>query len=303
MTFQNKVPNLFVIGAPKAGTTSLFHWLGDHPEIGKSVENELRFLMDQRDPLCRPDGFHTAGLEGYARFYEDSLANSGRKYLIDVSPQYYYQDTALAQISALPESQVIMMLRKPSARIYSLYNYSKNNKVALDADMGFSDFVNEIRLGDDSDILRDRPMLRFAIKHSEYAPYIRNWKSAIGTDRLGVYLFEDLVQNPRLVLRRIAERLGVAREFYDSYTFPAQNTSYSLRHRGLHKVLHRFRKKMPGWVRQTLKPAYLYLNTRRLERNLSEEDRRTLERLDAEFVETEQELAQILGREEAIWSR
>lgn len=303
MTFQPKVPNLFVIGAPKAGTTSLFQWLGDHPEIGKSTENELRYLMDRHDPLCRPDGFHAAGLEGYARFYQDSLTDGDRKYLIDVSPQYYYQDTALAQIGTIPDSQVIMMLRKPSARIYSLYNYSKNNKVALDADMDFSEFVNEIRLGDDSDILRDRPMLRFAIKHSAYAPYIRNWQSAIGSDRLGVYLFEDLVRNPQRVLRRIADQLGIAPGFYDSYTFPAQNTSYSLRHRGLHKVLHKSRKKMPRWIRRTLKPAYLYLNTRRLERNLSEEDRRALERLDAEFVETEQELARILGRDDAIWSR
>ena len=257
--------------------------------------------MDADDPLCRPDGFHAAGLDGYAHFYKDSLSDSDKKYLIDVSPQYYYQDTALSVISGIEHSQVIMLLRKPSARIYSLFNYSKNNKVALHANMEFSDFIHEVRLGHESDILRDRPMLRFAIKHSEYTPYIRQWQAAVSADRLGIYLFEELVQNPVAVLRRMAEQLGIDPAFYDTYQFPAQNKSYALRNRHLHKILHKSRKKMPRWIRQTLKPAYLYLNTRQLERSLSEKDRDTLEQLDAEFMETERELAEILGRDKVVW--
>ncbi|MEM6481691.1 MAG: sulfotransferase [Pseudomonadota bacterium] len=301
MISHPKVPNLFVIGAPKAGTTSLFQWLGDHPAVGKSTENELRYLMDRDDPLCRNDGFHTEGLEGYGRFYHNSLADSGIRYLIDVSPQYYYQDTAFSVISNMPDSHVIMLLRKPSKRIYSLYNYSKNNKVALQADMGFADFVDEVRRGDASDILRHRPMLRFAIKHSEYASYIRKWQSVVSRDRLHIYLFEDVFHDPRTMLCQIADDLGLSGAFYHSYGFPAQNQSYAVRNRRLHKALHRSRKRIPDWLRKSMKAAYLMVNTRKLDTSMPDADRDVLAQLDAEFVETEREIAEMLGRGTPIW--
>jgi len=303
MPLQPKVPNLFIVGVPKAGTTSLFHWLGAHPQIGKSSENELRYLMDADDPLCRPDGFNAEGLDGYARFYSDSLLDEQTKYLIDASPQYYYQKTAQSVIGRLQDSQVVMILRKPSARIYSLYNYSKSNKVALPASMSFSDFIHEVRRGNKSEILRGRPMLYSAIEHSRYSSYISRWQSIVGPDRLKVYFFEELVRNPRDVLRRLAKDLRVEPGFYDSYGFPARNESFDLRHRGIHKIVHRSRKKMPSWMRRYLKPAYMYLNTQKPKRSLPEHDRKILKQLDLEFRDTERELAELLERDGAIWSK
>jgi hypothetical protein len=302
MSPNPKVPNLFVIGVPKAGTTSLFQWLGDHPEIGKSNENELRFLMDSEDPLCRPDGFNAEGLDGYARFYQSSRLDGHTKFLIDVSPQYYYQKTAQSVIGRIPDSRAIIVLRKPSARIYSLYNYSKSNKVALREDMGFREFIDEVRRGADSDILRDRPMLRYAIEHSKYAPYVRKWQSIIGPDRLRVCFFEELIRNQSALLRRIAGEIGINPGFYDEYSFPVKNRSFSLRHRGVHKLIQRNRKQLPKWIRRTLKPAYLYLNTHRPSQSVPEDDRHVLEQLDSEFLESELELARLLGRDAAIWS-
>ena len=45
------VPNLMIAGAPKCGTTSLHHYLADHPSVCASIEQESRFLMDEAYPL------------------------------------------------------------------------------------------------------------------------------------------------------------------------------------------------------------------------------------------------------------
>lgn len=303
MLCDPKIPNLFVIGVPKAGTTSVLRWLGDHPQIGRSYENELRFLMDANDPLCRKDGYTTEGLAGYSRFFKDDLSQEQIKYLLDVSPQYYYQKTAQSVISDIPNSKVIFILRRPSARIYSLYNYAINNKVALDANMQFSDFVNEIRRAEKSDVLRNRPMLQYAIDHSRYETYVRHWQSIVGPERLNVYLFEDIVADPASSLCSMVRTLGLDETFYDNYDFPVQNESFVLRHRGLHKFLHRSRKKLPSWVRRSLKPTYLYINTRKPVRKISPNDRLIMSELDAEFHESEVNLAKVLGRSKPLWPR
>lgn len=303
MTQEPTVPNLFVVGVPKAGTTSLLRWLGDNPQIGRSTENELRYLMDEGDPLCRADGYGSEGLEGYKRFYRETLNDHGIRYLLDVSPQYYYQKTAQEVIGSVPNSQVIFVLRRPSARIYSLYNYAKNNKAALDAEMGFEDFVTEIRRGEASDILRNRPMLQYAIDHSRYASYVQLWQDIVGPERVHVYLFEDIAADATAMLRQIAVTLGLDPTFYDSYDFPVQNESFALRNRRLHKVLHRSRRTMPAWLRRSLKPAYLYLNTRKPDRLKPNRDIELLTELDAEFLDAELELARLLGRTAPLWPR
>ena len=58
------LPNLFIIGVPKAGTTTLARWLCDHPDVRGGVEKELRFLMDAGSTQARPDAYHETGLAG-----------------------------------------------------------------------------------------------------------------------------------------------------------------------------------------------------------------------------------------------
>jgi hypothetical protein len=297
----NRVPNLFVIGVPKAGTTSLFRWLGDHPAICKSSENELRFLMDGDDPLCRDDGYLATGLDGYGRFYPETADDPAIRYRIDVSPQYYYQRTAQNVIGSLADSQVIMILRKPSARIYSLYNYSRSNKVALDPGMSFSDFVAEIRRGPASPVLGSRPMLHQAIEHSKYARYVERWRKIVGHGRMTVCLFEELVRRPETEMRKIARRLDLGEAFYAAYDFPRHNESVEVRNRELHKLVRRSREKIPGWMRTMLKSTYLRLNTRKLDRRLSAADRQTLRELDRELSSWNRELTALLGRKEPVW--
>ncbi len=303
MQYRDYVPNLFVIGVPKAGSTSMQRWLGAHPEIGTSSEVETRYLMDAGDPLCRADGYAACGLDGYSGYYPDRLGPGKIRYLLDVTPQYYYQETAKDVISRLDAKKVIMILRKPSDRILSLYKYTQNNTALLSPEMSFADFVHEIYLGPGSALVRARPMLRHAITHCQYARFVGEWATLVGGDNLQVIIFEEFVKDPGKVLKKIATDLAIDPGLYDSYGFPATNESYSVRLHWLHKMLRRSRKYAPAWLRYQTKQAYLRLNTKRYSKYLSDQDRDTIAALDREFLGWEQKLTQALGRSEPIWSR
>jgi hypothetical protein len=65
------LPNLIIGGAPKCGTSSLFQWLADHPEVCGSRVKEIFYLMDRDHPLLKAESnFHNHGLCGYESYFK-----------------------------------------------------------------------------------------------------------------------------------------------------------------------------------------------------------------------------------------
>src|SRR5262249_17888741 len=121
------LPNLIIAGAPKCGTGSLFKWLSDHPQVCGSRVKETFYLMDRGHPLLKYDSnFYTHGLDGYKAYF--THCNNCRKIIVEATTHYIYQKTALEVLSCLEtKPQIIFVLRKPSSRVYSSYQYTKNN--------------------------------------------------------------------------------------------------------------------------------------------------------------------------------
>lgn len=119
-------PNFLVIGAPKSGTTSLYHYLSQHPDIYLSkVRKEGRFFSGIGDgSVYWPEFYHydtAPTVEDYKALFAD---HDGEARIGDVSPDYY----AYAQIAAPRvmsycglETRIIAILRNPVDRTYSHY--------------------------------------------------------------------------------------------------------------------------------------------------------------------------------------
>ncbi|WP_289053039.1 sulfotransferase domain-containing protein [uncultured Aliiroseovarius sp.] len=300
---RQKVPNLFVIGVAKAGSTSLLQWLSDHPEIGRSLENEPRYLMDPDELLCPDRSFSSCGLEGYSELYEDAIGEDGIRYLIDVTPLYFYQHTAQSIIPTLNEPKVMMTLRQPSKRIYSLYRYAYHNMSLLPDGMSFAEFVQHLEQGESSSVIRGKPLLQDAIFHCHYSKHVRNWVSLVGEKNFFVSIFEETVAHPTKAVREIAGFLGIDPEFYRNYSFTPQNPSITIQNREVHKFARRLRRWIPLQIRRGIKPLYYSLNSQRGTATVSDEDRQTLKYLDELFSEWDLELATLLNRPQAIWAQ
>ena len=109
-----KKPNLFILGAPKCGTTSMAYYLSQHPEI---------FVSSYKEPhYFNFDSGHrfTFTEEQYLAYFRN--ATDFKKYLVDASVFYLYSKVAAEEILKYnPESKFIVMLRNPVDMFYSLH--------------------------------------------------------------------------------------------------------------------------------------------------------------------------------------
>jgi hypothetical protein len=147
----SKLPNFFIIGAPKAGTTSLYHYLDQHPQIYMSAIKEPHFFATEfreenfaaelRPFLARETrglrGFLSSNMrrkrfggivaewEDYVRLFADASHESA---LGEASVCYLWSPTAPERISRrFPDAKILVMLRDPVERAYSQYLHGLGN--------------------------------------------------------------------------------------------------------------------------------------------------------------------------------
>ena len=112
-------PNFFVIGGVRCGTTSLYHYLGQHNCIKQAAYDELGYF---------DDNFHL-GLNWYrslfpTKFMQKKIESEYKKFLTyDVTPFYIYNPLVVDRIFKFsPNAKIIAVLRNPIDRAYSNYN-------------------------------------------------------------------------------------------------------------------------------------------------------------------------------------
>ena len=117
------LPNFFVIGPGRTGTTSLYHYLDQHPCITKSAYDELGYF---------DDNFHL-GFNWYrslfpTKFTQQKIESKYKKFLTyDVTPGYIRRPWAARRISSyFPNTKLISVLRNPVDKTYSHYNLGVN---------------------------------------------------------------------------------------------------------------------------------------------------------------------------------
>ncbi|WP_417485457.1 sulfotransferase family protein [Maricaulis salignorans] len=119
-------PDFLVIGAPKSGTTSLYHYLRQHPDIFLSpTRKEGRFFSDIWKGAVHWPAFYHFDAPGSAADYQALFAKRGNESRAgDVSPDYLaYADIAAPQALSLcgPATRIIAILRNPVDRAWSHY--------------------------------------------------------------------------------------------------------------------------------------------------------------------------------------
>ena len=232
-------PNLVIGGAPKCGTTSLFRWLADHPQVATSNVKETFFLMDHGHSMARAEAnYHEHGLSAYEEFF--AAVPAERKIVLEATTHYLYQQTALQVLSTLPsEPQIIFVLREPAERIYSDYRYKLNNQAFFRESITFAEFIdlfqNASRERIERAVAAPPDLLMNEIEQSSYVEFLPKWTEHFGSRRVHVLLLEEMRQDPRGVMMRLAEAIGIDSDFYDEYSFVATNRSVQVRNASLHR--------------------------------------------------------------------
>lgn len=117
-------PNLFIIGAPKAGTTFLFEKLKNCKDLFFPKLKELNYFSfsDLQERSYYKD-YKINDLDKYLSFYRES---ENEKYLIDASVSYFTSEKAIKNLAEFnPDSKIIIILRNPIQRAFSHYQMDK----------------------------------------------------------------------------------------------------------------------------------------------------------------------------------
>jgi len=120
------LPNLYLVGAPKAGTTTVASWLGQHPEIYWPAPKEPYYWAADYPRMREHYGFEDRAT--YERLYSPEAASAAR-YRGDGSTTYLYSESAIPEICrAVPDARFLVCVRDPVDLVIS---YHRTQVVAL----------------------------------------------------------------------------------------------------------------------------------------------------------------------------
>ena len=208
------LPNFIVIGAAKAGTTALYWYFADHPDVFMSPVKETNFFAygrDDRGQLLYGDPEHHQFPIKSLPEYERLFAQAGEAAAVgEASPIYLECPQAAARIrKLLPAVRIICGLRHPVDRAYSDYlMYLRSRGRALDPVRDLSPSAAWTR--------PDSHWMRISRYHEQLLPYY----SAFSPDQIHIFLFDDLKRDPRRVMQELYRLIGVNPEFVPDFATP-----------------------------------------------------------------------------------
>lgn len=257
-----RLPDFVIIGAGKAGTTSLFSYLRQHPAVFASSPKEPQFfLFGEPDGLTPgPDGVarpragllnvvnarETVGsLDAYVRLFaaarKDQLAG-------EASPPYLYDPNAPRRMAArIPHARLLAILRDPVARAFS--HYQRSFELGTESCVRFEEAVGLEDVAAPDYYSGSRHYLRMGFYHRQLVRFLAWFPRA----QLYVCLQDDLRQDPGRVLREAFRFLGLHDDVRLDFT-ERHNTTAVPRLRHLHRFLSRPHP-LKDAVKRVLPPA------------------------------------------------
>lgn len=220
------MPNFLIIGAPKAGTTALFHYLKQHPQIYMSPVKEPAFFafeglkLESNGPDDKVNNRPQESIEWYRQRIGSSITNledyqtlfqgvSSQKIALgEASPAYMYFPRAHERIHYyIPDVKLIAILRHPTDRAYSSFLHRAQHGLDYLTD------VNQILKKEDYNIRDVWWGFRHNVRIGFYYDQLKRYFDKFDKNQIKVYLYEDLETNGVGLLQDIFQFLGVDETF------------------------------------------------------------------------------------------
>jgi hypothetical protein len=221
---RDALPDFLIIGAQKAGTTSLASYLAAHPGVVPSKCKEVHFF----------DLNYERGVDWYRSHFPVALGQvlrsrmRGRRIQMgEASPYYIFHPLAASRaFNLLPAARVIVLLRDPVDRAYSHYHH----EIRLGAEsMAFEDAIEaeDHRIAEEGQRLAlDSSYVSFNYQHFAYlkrgiyADQIRRWLRYYRPEQFLILSSERFFKNPASEYQRVLQFLGLPP--WDLPAYPAE---------------------------------------------------------------------------------
>lgn len=271
-------PNLFLIGAPKCGTTTLYEYLRHHSSIFFPKLKEPHFFGTD---LHLRAGKYTTDLAAYRGLF--APASPDAAYWGDASVFYLYSKEAPRNIHFFnPEAKIICLLRQPVDAMYSLFSFSLRHGAETIQDFNLALRAETIRKQG-----RRIPRAVFIEESlhyqalTDYATQLQRYYELFPPENIRIFLYEDLAEKPGDMLRELSLFLNLENEF-QQMSFHANRTEdvkfdpSRVLNRKYPEAMSWVRKLLPDNVRKSLQGLKKLERAPRMPAPLSPERRREL---------------------------
>jgi hypothetical protein len=201
---KEKMPNFFIVGAAKSGTSSLANYLGQHPEV---------FMSGIKEPFFYADGTGFVDFDEYKSLFgcvsnEKAIGEASTGYLFDVNAPELIKNNH-------PGAKIIIMLRYPVDMAYSYWQYMQ---VDGNEDLTFEQAISPEQIAyRHTDEFRGKcknwwPSYIY-LQRAMYSEQVRRYLNVFGKDRVKVIVFEEFIRDPLDYCRDVFGFLGVDASF------------------------------------------------------------------------------------------
>lgn len=229
MTAWTPRPDFFIVGAPKCGTTAMYEYLRQHPQI---------YMPFHKEPLFFGSDLGTR----YGRMTEANYlalfaaARPGQR-IGEASAWYLYSRRAAAEINAFsPNAQIVVMLRNPVDVMYA-----QHSQLLFNQQEDIANFADALAAEPDRKARRRIPHGAVRVENLYYrdmvcfSSQLERYFDVFGRDRVHVIVYEDFRDQTPETYAGLLEFLGVATDFRPNLAIA--NANKSVRSRRLQRLV------------------------------------------------------------------
>ncbi len=200
-----RLPDFIIVGAQKCGTTALYAYLEQHPDVASALTKEIHFF----------DNNYHRGLSWYRAHFPPRMFR--RRTTGEASPSYLVHPLAPSRIRAtVPDVRLIVLLRNPADRAYSHFHHNaRKGRERRTFDEAVTREAERLRDNVDH-VLGD---VDYFVTHYQfsyllrgiYASQLERWMKHFPPERLLILENRDLLEDPQPTFHRTLEFLGLRR--------------------------------------------------------------------------------------------
>jgi hypothetical protein len=195
------IPEFFIVGHPKSGTTALYEMLRSHPQIFMpELKETLFFARDELHANLGEHSRHPKSLEQYLALFAPAAPGQRAG---EASPSYLRSQRAARRIAEVqPQARIIAILREPASFLRSVHLELLKDFVETEKD--FRRAIEREERESDS-----KPLLWYSADRIEYAAQLRRYHETFGRDQVLVLIYDDYRADNEGTLERVLRFLDV----------------------------------------------------------------------------------------------